>query len=70
MNNVLTMKCVEIEDRGDYGVVYLRVASVEGNSFNTYAEGTIGFTLSPEGLTQFEVDKIYDLNLQEIVVSE
>lgn len=68
--NLLKMECVAIEDRIDYFVVYLHVQSSEGNALNTYADGTVGFTISWEQVSQYEVGKFYDLNLQEIVVSE
>lgn len=70
MDNILRMECVAIEDRGEYAVAYLHVFSPEGNVLNTYVDGTIGFTLTLEQMSQFQIGKFYDLNLQEIVVSE
>ncbi|MFS0905789.1 hypothetical protein AB3N02_22335 [Priestia aryabhattai] len=67
MNTVLKMVCVSIEERDGYFMVYLEVVSNEGNSLNTYANGSVGCTIDNERIKDFVVGKMYDLNLKEIV---
>jgi len=65
------MKCVAVEDRDGYYMVYFHVDSnYETNKYRTLADGIIAFAVTGEYVSEFVIDKFYDLALKEIVVSE
>lgn len=71
LDNILTMQCVAIEDRDGYYMVYFHIVSnYETNKYRTTADGMVAFAVMAEYVSEFTIDKFYDLALKEIVVSE